>query len=84
MLIASMHSILAGMGREIATLRLTHARKRRNAMSVLHLEALPAYLRRDIGLPDDADIVDVVEHGLVRRQADTHTCRPIAIQPHAV
>ncbi len=53
-------------------------------MAVQHLTALPAYLRQDVGLREDVDIVDVVEHGIRQRAADEGTRRALAILPHAI
>jgi hypothetical protein len=84
MSIAFIHSILAAMRRAARILIREHARKRRNAMAVQHLAALPAYLRQDVGLREDVDIVDVVEHGIRQRAADEGTRRTFAILPHAI
>ncbi len=84
MLIATIRFILGRIVRATRNLNRAHARKRSNAMNVCHLATLPAYLHRDIGLPDDADIAAVVERGLVRRAADGSPRRTLAILPHAV
>lgn len=84
MSIAFIHSILAAMRRATRILIREHDRKRRNAMAVQHLAALPAYLRQDVGLREDVDIVDVVEHGIRQRAADEGTRRTFTILPHAI
>jgi hypothetical protein len=84
MLTAAIHAMLARVLRETATLWRSHARKRSNAMAIRHLEALPAYLRRDIGLADGADIAEAVEHGIVRRAPDAGQARCPGMLPHAI
>ena len=81
---ASNHSVLARIARATKTLIRGHARKRSNAMAVHHIETLPTYLRRDIGLPDDADIVDAVEHGLARRATGEEARHHVTLLPHAI
>lgn len=82
--IESIQSVFARIVDTTELLMRDHSRKRSNAMTVRHIAALPAYLRRDIGLPDDADIVEVVEHGLARRPAGEEMRHHHAILPHAV
>jgi hypothetical protein len=84
MLTAAIHAMLARALRETAILRRFHARKHSNAMAIRHLEALPAYLRRDIGLADGADIAAAVEHGIPRRAPDADGAHCPGILPHAI
>lgn len=84
MSIASPRSALDRIAHATRTLISSQAKKRSNAITVRHLATLPAYLRRDIGLPDDADIAEVVEHGLARRPAGEEMRRHHAMLPHAV
>lgn len=84
MSIASTRSTLDRIAHATRALIRGHAKKRSNAITVRHLATLPAYLRRDIGLPDDADIAEVVEHGLARRPAGEEIRRHHAMLPHAV
>lgn len=83
MLIAAIPSILARLGHAAVARMRDYSRKHHNARTICHLEALPAYLRRDIGLPDDADIAAIVDHGPAGRATDREPCRPLSILPHA-
>lgn len=84
MSIASTRSTLARIAHVTRTLIRGNARKRSNAITVRYLATLPAYLRRDIGLPDDADLIEAVEHGFARRPAVDDTRRDFTVLPHAV
>lgn len=84
MSIASTRSTLAPIVHTTQALIRGNARKRSNAITVRHLATLPAYLRRDIGLLDDADLIEAVEHGLARRAAGNDTRRDLTVLPHAV
>jgi hypothetical protein len=84
MLTAAIHAMLARVLQEIATLRRSHSRKRKNSMAIRHIEALPDYLRRDIGLADGADIADAVEHGIARLAPDPGRVRCAGLLPHAI
>jgi hypothetical protein len=81
---ASTRSTLARIVHTTQALIRGNARKRSNAITVRHLATLPAYLRRDIGLLDDVDLIEAVEHGLARRPADPETRRDFTVLPHAV
>lgn len=83
MLIETVRSVFAHVVDAVEIVMLDHARRRSNAMAVRHIEDLPVYLRRDIGILDDAEIGDAVERG-GRRTDDRDACRPLAIVPHAV
>jgi len=83
MLIETVRSVFAHLVDAVEFVMLDHARKRSNAMAIRHIEDLPAYLRRDIGILDDAQIGDAVERG-GHRIDDRDACRPFAIVPHAV
>nr|WP_295466112.1 hypothetical protein [Mesorhizobium sp.] len=84
MSIGSPRSALARIAHMTRAMIRGHAKKRSNAITVRHLATLPAYLRRDIGLPDNADIAEVVEHGLARRPAGEEMRRHHTMLPHAV
>lgn len=81
---ASTRSTLDRIAHATRALIRGHAKKRSNAITVRHLATLPAYLRRDIGLPEDADLVEAVEHGLARRTVVDETRRDFTVLPHAV
>ena len=83
MLIETVRSVFAQLVDAVEIVMLDRARKRSNAIAVRHIEDLPAYLRRDIGILDDAQIGDAVERG-GRRIDDQDACRSLAIVPHAV
>ena len=56
MLIETVRSVFAHVVDAVEIVMLDRARRRSNAMAVRHIEDLPAYLRRDIGILDDAEI----------------------------
>ena len=56
----SIATIVTGAADLQAQARAAHAE---NARTISYLEGMPAYLRNDIGLPQDADIRRLVEHG---------------------
>ncbi|MCO5160434.1 MAG: hypothetical protein M9939_04820 [Mesorhizobium sp.] len=84
MLVETVRSVFAHFVDAVEIVMLDRARKRAKAMAVRHIEDLPAYLRRDIGIRDDADIVEVVEHGLARRPAGKEIRHGDPILPHAI
>lgn len=68
--VPSITPIAAGLATAVKTLHQRWSRARTNARIVRHLQGMPGYLRRDIGLTDDADVAKVVDRGLARdRQA---------------
>lgn len=67
----------------VALKRMTYDRKRTNAIAVRHLETLPAYLLKDIGLAGYAEIEAAVEQGRpLDAKDDQHWCAGL-ILPHA-
>jgi hypothetical protein len=84
MLIASIQSVLGRLARAALRSLRIQTKMRRNAAAVRHLESLPDYLQRDVGLPHDVAIADVVDGAVSRRGAVSDTHRPLAIEPHAV
>ena len=84
MSIAFIRSLFADLRRAAEIASRETARKRSNAMAVDHLAALPDYLREDIGLSENADIAELVEHGRTRPVARDDDRRSLTILPHAL
>ena len=83
MSISVVHSIVAGLGNGAARFLSRRARANQHAQAIVHLEALPDYLRRDIGLPEDVSLAEAVERGLTPVTCDRETHRDLIFAPHA-
>ncbi len=76
----SINSILARIADAMAKLTRERDIIYANALAIRHIEVMPDYLRRDIGVPEGADIAAVIERGTARGE-DNGIRRVTAARP---
>jgi hypothetical protein len=83
MSIPSINSVAARILNGTTTLMQNQARARSRSEVAAYLEGMPEYLRKDIGLVDGADIIEAVEHGILRNRGNYDPRRELTMVPHA-
>jgi hypothetical protein len=74
--------ILAELRFKFRTLRQNRLKRRATARAIRHLEGLPAYLLRDVGILDAADIAGAVGRGQPQPSGAQRRCA-VMLLPHA-